>query len=177
MKGFRDFILRGNVVDLAVGVVIGAAFAALVSAFGKAFLNPLIALFVGTPKCDKTVPQPCEGAHFVIRGQHFVYGEFITGIITFLITAAVVYFFVVRPLNALMERYKKEPEPTDPTQTCPECLSSIPAAATRCLFCTTLLATGAGRPAAKRSVPANQPATATKAASKPIKKASAGRKS
>lgn len=137
MKGFREFILRGNVVDLAIGVVIGAAFATLVGAFGKAFLNPLIALFVGTPKCKPTDPQPCEGAHFVIRGQHFGYGEFITAIITFLITAVVIYFFVVRPVNALMSRYSKEPDPTELTKECPECMSKIPVPATRCMFCTT----------------------------------------
>lgn len=137
MKGFRDFILRGNVVDLAVGVVIGAAFAALTTAFGSAFLKPLIALFVGTKKCDVLIDAKCEqlGAHFTINGQNFLYGDFVTAIITFLITASVVYFFVVKPINHLMDRFKSEPAPGLPTKDCTECLSTIPEAATKCAFC------------------------------------------
>lgn len=136
MKGFRDFILRGNVVDLAIGVVIGAAFAALTTAFSTAFLKPLIAIFVGE-RCNTTTDPTCKniGAHFTVRGHDFLYGDFITAIITFLITAAVIYFFVVRPLNALLSRYQPPPEPAKPMKDCSECLSSIPAAATKCAFC------------------------------------------
>lgn len=138
MKGFRQFILRGNVVDLAVGVVIGAAFAALITAFGAAFLKPLIALFVGTKECDVLVDAKCEqlGAHFTVNGQNFLYGDFLTAVFTFLITAAVLYFFVVRPINHLMDRYKSAPAPSAPTKDCTECLSTIPQAAARCAFCT-----------------------------------------
>jgi large conductance mechanosensitive channel len=128
VKGFRSFILRGNVVDLSVGVVIGSAFTALVKAFGDAFLNPLIGVFLGS---HQTL-----GASFTVRGQKFTYGSFLTALVVFLITAAVVYFFVVVPMTELLRRFQPEPAPGEVTKVCPECLSKIPVKATRCAFCT-----------------------------------------
>jgi large conductance mechanosensitive channel len=127
MKGFRAFILRGNVVDLAVAVLIGAAFGALVTAFTRDFITPILAAIGGKPDFS--------GLHFRINNSVFRYGDFINALISFLIIAAVLYFFVVLPVNKLMERYKTEPEAELPTRECPECLSSIPEAATRCAFC------------------------------------------
>src|ERR1700712_7074 len=135
MMGFRQFILRGNVVDLAVGVVIGAAFTALTTALGTAFIKPLLAVFLGNPHCVVAVDHPC-GAYFTIHGQQFGYGDFVTAIITFLMTAAVLYYFVVRPLNLLMEKFNPPPEPVKPTKECTECLSAIPVLAKKCSFCT-----------------------------------------
>ena len=128
MKGFKSFILRGSVVDLAVGVVIGAAFGAVVTALVKDFLTPLIAI-------------PGKAADFsaysfTVSGSVFHYGDFVNQIITFLLIAFAVYFFVVLPVNKLMERRKTEPEVESTTRDCPECLSSIPVAAKRCAFCT-----------------------------------------
>jgi large conductance mechanosensitive channel len=122
-------LLRGNVVDLAVAVVIGTAFGAIVAAFTKAFITPLI-LLIGGGKgafADKS---------FTVSGSRFPYGEFVDAIISFVIIAAVIYFFVVLPVQKLMDRYKTEPEPGDPVKECPECLSKIPEAAIRCAFCT-----------------------------------------
>lgn len=129
MNGFKKFLLRGNVVDLAVAVVVGAAFVAIVSAFTKAFITPLIGLIAGTKGLfsDKS---------FSANGTVFPYGQFIDSVINFVIVAAVIYFFVVLPVQKLMDRYKTEPEPSDPVKECPECLSKIPQAATRCAFCT-----------------------------------------
>ncbi len=126
---FRDFILRGNVVELAVAVVIGAAFGALVTQFVASFITPLIALVGGQPDFS--------GLAFTIGGTEFPYGQFLTALIAFLIIAAVVFFFVVRPLNALMERYLPAKPVDRPTRACPECLSDIPVEANRCSFCTT----------------------------------------
>lgn len=129
MGGFKKFLLRGNVVDLAVAVVIGAAFTAIVTAFTKAFVSPLIGLISGSKGLfsDK---------QFTVNGTQFPYGQFVDAVISFVIVAAVVYFFVVLPVQKLMDRYKTEPEPSDPVKECPECLSKIPQAATRCAFCT-----------------------------------------
>lgn len=129
MKGFRSFILRGNVVDLAIAVLIGAAFGAVVTAFTKDFLTPLLAAIGGKPDFSTL--------YFTVNGSKFMYGDFINAVISFLIIAAVLYFLVVLPVNKLMARYKTEPEPAAPTRDCPECLSSIPQAATRCAFCST----------------------------------------
>jgi large conductance mechanosensitive channel len=127
VKGFRDFILRGNLVDLAVAVVIGAAFTGLVTALVKDLITPLIAAIGGKPDFSDL--------SFTINKSHFLYGEFLNALITFLIVAAVVYFFVVRPVAALLERFMPKKE-IGPTRGCPECLSDIPAAARRCSFCT-----------------------------------------
>jgi len=126
--GFKKFILRGNVVDMAVGVVIGAAFAGVVGALTKGLLTPLIAAIVKAPDFS--------GLFFTLNGSKFLYGEFINAVISFLLVAAAVYFFVVTPINALVARMRKDPAPADPTtKKCPECLSEIPLDARRCAFC------------------------------------------
>lgn len=125
MKGFRKFLLRGNVVDLAVGVVIGAAFTGVVQGFVKDFLTPLIGLFGG------------KNNDLAAKSWHaFHYGDFINVALSFLITAAVVYFFVVLPISKLTSRFATKADVDAPKKDCPECLSSIPAAASRCAFCT-----------------------------------------
>ena len=132
MKGFKQFLLRGNVVDLAVAVVIGAAFGAVVTAFVKDLLTPLVAAIVGKPDFS--------GLYFEVNGSRFLYGEFINAALAFLLISAAVYFFVVLPINTLIQRYRKAPAPADPTtKKCPECLSEIPIAARRCAFCTATL--------------------------------------
>lgn len=127
LKEFRDFVLRGNVVDLAVAVVIGAAFGALVASFVENLITPLIAAIGGQPDFSQL--------SFTINDSKFGYGEFINALIAFLIIAAVVYFFVVRPLNKLMTRLKPGKPVDEPTKACPECLSDIPGQAKRCAFC------------------------------------------
>lgn len=129
MDGFKKFLLRGNVVDLAVAVVIGAAFGAIVTAFVAAFVTPLVGLVTGAAGDFSTKT-------FTISGAEFPYGQFVQALLSFVLIAAVVYFFVVKPINRLMERYKTEPEVDSPTKSCPHCLSNIPAAAGRCAFCT-----------------------------------------
>ena len=131
MEGFRKFILRGNVVDLAVAVVIGAAFTGVVTAFVRAFITPLIGVFGGVPDF--------ASAYFTINNSRFPYGEFVNALLGFLIIALVVYYMVVMPLNAYMERFG--PETAVKTQECPECLSKIPIGARRCAFCATVLPT------------------------------------
>jgi large conductance mechanosensitive channel len=140
MDGFRKFVLRGNVVDLAVGVVIGAAFGAVVTAIVTGLITPLVGLF-GSQNFDKLGlclkgSCPVDKKTGIPAGHVLLYGSVITAIINFLILAAVIYFFVVKPVNRLMERFKTEPEVAQTTKECPECLSSIPVAATRCAFCT-----------------------------------------
>jgi large conductance mechanosensitive channel len=129
VNGFKKFLLRGNVVDLAVAVVIGAAFGAVVTAFVEAFITPLVGVVTGSAG-DFTKKK------FEASGATFPYGLFVQALLSFIIIAAVVYFFVVRPINRLMERFKTEPDVATPTKECPECLSSIPVAAVRCAFCT-----------------------------------------
>jgi large conductance mechanosensitive channel len=131
LKDFRAFILRGNVIDLAIGVAIGAAFTAVVGAFTSGIVTPLLAI----PGNSASFAD----MHFTISGAVFAYGAVIDAIIQFLIIAAVLFFFVVVPVNKLMARRKTEPEVEATTKDCPECLSSIPAAATRCAFCTAKL--------------------------------------
>jgi large conductance mechanosensitive channel len=135
MSGFKKFLLRGNLVDLAVAFVIGAAFAALVTALVKDFITPLVGALGGKGAFG--------GRTFTIHNSVFAYGDFINSVIAFIIMAAVVYFFVVVPFTKLLDKYKKEPEPDAPVRDCPECLSSIPAAATRCPFCTAVSAPAA----------------------------------
>jgi large conductance mechanosensitive channel len=128
MKGFKQFLLRGNVVDLAVGVVIGAAFGAVVTSLVKDLLTPLIAAVVQKPDFS--------GFYFAVNNAKFLYGDFFNAVISFVIIAAAVYFFVVLPINALISRAHREP-PADPTtRKCPQCLSEIPIGAKRCAFCT-----------------------------------------
>jgi len=128
MKGFRAFLLRGNVVDLAVGVVIGVAFGAVVTAFVKDLVTPLIAALGGQPDFSQL--------YFTINKSKFLYGDFFNAIIAFLVVAAVIYFFVIMPFTALVSRSRKEP-PADPTtKKCTECMSEIPIGAKRCAFCT-----------------------------------------
>ncbi len=130
--GFKQFLLRGNVVDLAVGVVIGAAFGGVVAAFTKDLLTPLIAAVAGKPDFS--------AIQFTINNSKFPIGDFINAIVSFLLVATAVYYFVVLPVNALMARAHKDP-PADPTtKRCPECMSEIAIAAKRCAFCTSQLA-------------------------------------
>lgn len=129
LKDFRKFILRGNVVDLAVAVVVGAAFGAIVSALVKDLVTPLIAAIGGQPDFSNL--------SFTINKSQFLYGDFINAIISFLIIAAVIFFFVVQPINKLMTHMKPSDEVDAPAERkCPECLSGIPAAAKRCKYCT-----------------------------------------
>ena len=130
LKEFKAFVLRGNVVDLAIAVVIGAAFGAVVQALVKDLITPLIAI---PGKAN------FQDLKFTIRDSVFAYGDFLNVLIAFATIAAAVFFLVVRPLNALMARRKTEPDVESETRDCPECLSSIPAAATRCAFCTARL--------------------------------------
>lgn len=128
LKEFRDFVLRGNVIDLAVAVVIGAAFTAVVNAVVTGLVTPLVAAVFGEPSF--------EGLTFTINGADFLYGAVLNALITFLSVAAVVFFLVVKPMNEVMQRLKPERPVDEPTHACPECLSQIPRAATRCAFCT-----------------------------------------
>jgi large conductance mechanosensitive channel len=128
LRGFRAFLLRGNVVDLAIAVVIGVAFGAVITAFVKDLITPLIAALGGKPDF--------AGLYFTINKSRFLYGEFFNALIAFVIIAAVIYFLVVVPYTALIERSRKEP-PADPTtKKCTECMSEIPKDARRCAFCT-----------------------------------------
>ena len=128
MKGFKVFLLRGNIVELAIAVVIGIAFGVVITAFVKDLVTPLIAAIGGKPDFAALT--------FTINNSKFLYGEFINAVIAFLIIALVIYFLVVIPYTAMVERSRKEP-PADPTvKKCPECLSEIPKDAKRCAFCT-----------------------------------------
>ena len=128
LKEFRDFVLRGNVVDLAIAVVIGAAFGAVVTALVSSFITPLAAAIGGKPDFSALA--------FTINGSRFTYGVFLNALVAFLILAAVVFFLVVRPLNALMDHMRTEAPIAEVTRACPECLSQIPNEARRCAFCT-----------------------------------------
>ena len=129
MKGFKEFMLRGNVVELAVAVVMGAAFTAVVTAFVKDLLTPLIAAIVGAPDFS--------AISVSINGSKMMVGDFMNALFAFLMVGVAVYFFVVLPMNALMARMRRGEAPVDPTtKKCPECLSEIAIAARRCAFCT-----------------------------------------
>lgn len=127
LKEFKAFLLRGNVVDLAVAVVIGAAFGAVVTSFVTNLLTPVIAIPGSTD---------FSNLRFTIGGGTFNYGQFINDVVSFVLIGTGVFFFVVKPVNALMARHKTEPDVESKTKECPECLSSIPGAARRCAFCT-----------------------------------------
>ncbi len=129
-KEFRDFILRGNLVELAVAVVIGTAFAAVVTALVADIVTPLIAAVGGKPDFAEL--------SFTINDSVFRYGHFLNALFTFLIIAAVIFFLVIKPVNALLARRRSDPD--EPTRDCPECLSEIPTAARRCAFCTAAVA-------------------------------------
>jgi large conductance mechanosensitive channel len=129
LKGFKQFLLRGNVIDLAVAVVIGGAFGAVVAALVKDLLTPLIAAVFGKPNFS--------GINFTVNGSVFPVGDFVNAVISFVLIAAAIYFFVVVPVNAVMARARRGQAPPDPTtKQCPECLSTIPIQARRCAFCT-----------------------------------------
>jgi len=131
IKGFGRFLMRGNVIDLAVAVVIGAAFGGVVTAFVKDLLTPLVAALFGKPDFSALA--------FSINGSRFGIGDFTNAVVSFVLVAGAIYFFVVAPMNAMTERFKK-PDPEPPAmRECPECLSEIPAAAKRCKFCTAVV--------------------------------------
>ncbi len=131
LKGFKQFILRGNVVDLAVGVVIGAAFTAVVTSLVNNILTPIIGALIKSPDFSNL--------YFTINDSKFMYGEFLNSLIAFLIVAAAIYFFVVTPINTLISKTRRE-KPLDPTtKKCSECLSEIQIEAKRCAFCTSVL--------------------------------------
>jgi large conductance mechanosensitive channel len=132
LREFRTFLLRGNLVDLAVAIVVGVAFGALVNALVADLLTPLIAAIFGKHDFSSLA--------FTIHKSRFLYGDFINAGVTFLSVAAAVFFFVVKPVNHLMERWKTEPAEGVEVRACPECLSDIPKAARRCAFCTTEVA-------------------------------------
>ncbi len=130
LQGFKQFIFRGNVLDLAVAVVMGAAFGAVVTALVKDLLTPMIAAIVGQPDFSAIT--------FTINNSQFLIGDFINAVISFLLIGAAVYFFIVLPVNTVVARMRRGEAPPDPTsKKCPECLSDIPIAARRCAFCTT----------------------------------------
>jgi large conductance mechanosensitive channel len=132
LTGFRQFLLRGNVIDLAVAVVVGGAFGNVVAATVKDLLTPLLAAIGGQPDFSAIT--------FTVNGSRFLVGDFINAVTSFLLVSAVVYFIVVVPANALAARRARGEPTADPTtKTCPECLSAVPAAARRCAFCTSAL--------------------------------------
>ena len=128
MSGFRKFILRGNVVDLAVGIVIGAAFTSVIQALVKGVITPIIGVFGGIPDFADW--------YFTVNNSRFAIGEFINALLSFLIIATVVYFLIVLPVNALMDRFKPEESIELRKRDCPKCLSKIPYLPERCAFCT-----------------------------------------
>jgi large conductance mechanosensitive channel len=128
LKGFRDFILRGNVMDLAVAVIIGGAFTAIVTALTTNVINPLLGAVIGKPNFDYLV--------FHLHGGEIKYGTFVTALINFLLIAAVVYFLLVLPTQYLLKRFNPPAVEVPSTRPCPQCLGDIPLAATRCKFCT-----------------------------------------
>lgn len=128
MSGFKKFLLQGNVVDLAVAVVIGVAFTAVVTAFVEDLVTPILGAFGGLPDFSAWV--------FTVNGSKFQIGHFVNALISFLVIAAVVYFFVILPVQKLMDRFKPAPVAAPETRECPYCLSKIPKAAKRCAYCT-----------------------------------------
>jgi large conductance mechanosensitive channel len=137
LKGFKQFLLRGNVLDLAVAVVIGAAFGKVVTALVEDLLNPLIAAVAGKPDFS--------AIKFMVNGSVFKFGDFLNALVSFVLIGAAVYFFVVAPVNRLMARMSGEAPPDPTTRKCPECLSDVPIAARRCAACASPLPTQAAR--------------------------------
>jgi large conductance mechanosensitive channel len=138
LQGFKKFLFRGNVVDLAVAVVMGAAFGAVVTSLVTNIFTPFIAAIVGKPDFSNL--------SITINNSKIMYGSFLNAVISFLLIAAAVYFFIVVPMNAFTERLRRGEAPPDPTtKKCPECLSEIPIAARKCGFCTSVLASAAAR--------------------------------
>lgn len=131
LEGFKNFILRGNAVDLAVGVVIGASFGTLVNTLVKGLLTPFIGAIAKVPDFS--------GLSFTINGSKFLYGEFLNALISFLLVATAIYFFVVLPINALMLRVKRKEQAVPTHKKCPECLSEIPIDAKRCAHCSQVI--------------------------------------
>jgi large conductance mechanosensitive channel len=132
LRDFKTFLMRGNVVDLAVAVAVGAAFLAVVTAFVNDLITPIIAAVAG--KTD------FSSLTFTVNDSEFRYGSFLNALISFVTIAAAVFFFVVLPYNAFQSRMRKEPPPDPTTRKCPECLSEIPLGASRCAFCTAAIA-------------------------------------
>lgn len=132
LNGFKKFILRGNVIDLAVAVVMGAAFGSVVAALVKDLMTPLIAAVVGKPDFSALA--------FTVNGSKFAIGDFINELVSFLLVSVAIYVFIIAPMNAIAERRRRGAPPPDPTtKSCPECLSAVPIAAKRCAFCTSPL--------------------------------------
>ena len=132
LRGFKEFVLRGNVLDLAIAVVLGAAFTNLINALVRDLITPLIGALVGKPDFSAWV--------VTVNGSPFLVGDFVNAVIAFILMAAAVYFFVVMPMNAWIERRRRGEAPSDPaTKKCPECISAVPVAARRCAFCTSPL--------------------------------------
>jgi large conductance mechanosensitive channel len=129
LTGFRTFILRGNVIDLAIGIVIGTAFSTVVKSLVADFITPLVGIPLGKAS-------DFSKRYWTVGGSHFLYGDFLNSLISLILIGLVVYYFVVRPVNALMERFKTSTDDATETKTCPECKSAIPFDATRCAFCT-----------------------------------------
>lgn len=129
LKDFKKFILRGNAVDLAIAVVVGAAFGAIVTSLVKDLITPIISAIAGKPDFS--------GLSFTINNSKFLYGDFLNALVSFLLIATAIFFFVIQPLNKLRALAAKRKNPEDPVdRKCPECLSSIPKAASRCMYCT-----------------------------------------
>jgi large conductance mechanosensitive channel len=138
LQGFKQFILRGNVLDLAVAVVMGVAFGAVVTALVKDLITPLIAAIIGKPDFS--------AIEFTVNGTKFPVGDFINALVSFILIAAAVYFFIVLPMNTLLARMRRGEAAPDPTtKKCPECLSDVPIAARRCAFCSTSFAAAGPR--------------------------------
>ena len=132
LKGFKEFVLRGNVLDLAIAVVIGGAFGTVVTALVKDLITPVVGAIVGKPDFSAWV--------VTVNGSDVLIGDFLNAVIAFILVAAAIYLFVVAPMNALIARRRRGEAPTDPTtKKCPECLSEVPIAARRCAFCTSTL--------------------------------------
>jgi large conductance mechanosensitive channel len=130
LKEFKEFLLRGNLLDLAVAVVIGAAFTGVVNALVKDLITPLIGAIFGKQNFDSL--------YFTIHGSQFDYGSFLNALISFVVVATVIFFLVIKPVNVLMNRLGRTPD-EEPVRHCPECLSKVPIAATRCAYCTSEL--------------------------------------